>query len=266
MAHLRLMCDIDPMNRILLTFLLLTLGTASHAQPEGGAMPPFDLTTGNAAIQVIIPAVDPIFFEDVTVHGGDPSILIRYTTLIVNSWFDASTAYHKTAVGVYSTPEKAKRYDPADNSALNAAMIAASKVILDACFPQHAERWEGMMADALGDQLYILAGTMMRHGMQDVIAKVFREIQASNMSKLGSDGAPILREDGKVMKGPNYFRPNIAGILDADASARSKAPSQVPLDKLAWSVNNDPVPLDRLSHAEMVSDSVEVAEEVNLMV
>ena len=122
------------------------------------------------------------------------------------------------------------------------------------------------VADALGDQLYILAGTMMRHGMQDVIAKVFREIQASNMSKLGSDGAPILREDGKVMKGPNYFRPNIAGILDADASARSKAPSQRPVDKLAWSVNNEPIPLDRLSHAEMVSDSVEVAEEVNLMV
>ena len=106
----------------------------------------------------------------------------------------------------------------------------------------------------------------MRHGMQDVIAKVFREIQASNMSKLGSDGAPILREDGKVMKGPNYFRPNIAGILDADAEARAEAPSQVPLDKLAWSVNNERMPLDRLVHTEMTADSVEVAGEVDLMV
>ena len=152
MVHLRSVNDIEPMNRTLLTFLLLTLGFLSHAQPEGDAMPPFDLTTGNAAIQVIIPAVDPIFFEDVTVHGGDPSILIRYTTLIVNSWFDASTAYHETAVGVYSTPEKAKGFDPTDNTALNTAMIAASKVILDACFPQHADRWDGMMADALGDR------------------------------------------------------------------------------------------------------------------
>ena len=122
------------------------------------------------------------------------------------------------------------------------------------------------VADALGDQLYILAGTMMRHGMQDVIAKVFREIQASNMSKLGSNGEPILREDGKVMKGPNYFRPNIAGILEADAEARAEAPSQLPLDKLAWSVNNEPMPLDRLSHTEMTADSVEVADEVDLMV
>lgn len=122
------------------------------------------------------------------------------------------------------------------------------------------------VADALGDQLYILAGTMMRHGMQDVIAQVFREIQASNMSKLGANGEPILREDGKVMKGPNYFRPNIAGILDADAAARSEAPSEAPLDKLAWSVNNGSTSLDRLAHTELVTEEVKVVQEVDLVV
>ena len=122
------------------------------------------------------------------------------------------------------------------------------------------------VADALGDQLYILAGTMMRHGMQDVIAKVFREIHASNMSKLGSKGEPILREDGKVMKGPNYFRPNIAGILDADASAQPAAPSHAPLDKLAWSVNDESSSLDRLTHTEFAADFVEVADEGGLVV
>lgn len=69
------------------------------------------------------------------------------------------------------------------------------------------------VADALGDQLYILCGTILSHGMQDVIEDVFSEIQASNMSKLGADGLPILREDGKVLKGPSYFRPNIKTIL-----------------------------------------------------
>ena len=49
--------------------------------------------------------------------------------------------------------------------------------------------------------------------MQDVIDEVFEEIQQSNMSKLGNDGKPIYRKDGKVLKGPNYFRPNIAKIL-----------------------------------------------------
>jgi predicted HAD superfamily Cof-like phosphohydrolase len=69
------------------------------------------------------------------------------------------------------------------------------------------------VADALGDMLYILCGTIITHGMQDVIDEVFEEIQRSNMSKLGNDGKPIYREDGKVLKGPNYFKPDIAKIL-----------------------------------------------------
>ena len=69
------------------------------------------------------------------------------------------------------------------------------------------------VADALGDMLYILAGTIIEHGMQYKIAEVFDEIQRSNMSKLGEDGHPIFREDGKVLKGPNYFKPNIGEIL-----------------------------------------------------
>ena len=69
------------------------------------------------------------------------------------------------------------------------------------------------VADALGDMLYILCGTIISHGFQDKIEAVFDEIQRSNMSKLGTDGKPIYREDGKVMKGPHYFKPNIAGLL-----------------------------------------------------
>ncbi|MGB3149017.1 MAG: nucleoside triphosphate pyrophosphohydrolase family protein [Maribacter sp.] len=70
------------------------------------------------------------------------------------------------------------------------------------------------VADALGDMLYILCGTILEHGMQYRIEEVFNEIQRSNMSKLGEDGKPIYREDGKVLKGPNYFKPNIPAILD----------------------------------------------------
>ena len=70
------------------------------------------------------------------------------------------------------------------------------------------------VADALGDILYILCGTLLKHGLEHKIHEVFREIQRSNMSKLGADGKPIYREDGKVMKGPNYFRPDIAGMFE----------------------------------------------------
>jgi len=50
--------------------------------------------------------------------------------------------------------------------------------------------------------------------MEHKIEEVFEEIQRSNMSKLSEDGTPIYRQDGKVLKGPNYFKPNIAGILN----------------------------------------------------
>ncbi len=70
------------------------------------------------------------------------------------------------------------------------------------------------VADALGDMLYILCGTILEHGMHHKIEEVFNEIQRSNMSKLGANGKPIYREDGKVMKGPNYFKPNISEILN----------------------------------------------------
>ncbi len=69
------------------------------------------------------------------------------------------------------------------------------------------------VADALGDKLYVLLGTIIEHGMQDVIQEVFDEIHESNMSKLDNNGKPIYREDGKAMKGPNYKSPNIKIIL-----------------------------------------------------
>ena len=72
------------------------------------------------------------------------------------------------------------------------------------------------IADALGDMLYILCGTIIEHGLQHKIEEVFEEIQRSNMSKLDENGEPIYREDGKVLKGPNYFKPDIESILNRD--------------------------------------------------
>src|SRR5438046_1029300 len=57
-----------------------------------------------------------------------------------------------------------------------------------------------LIADALGDKLYILCGTILAHGLQDKIVEVFNEIHRSNMSKLDENGKPIYRDDGKIMK------------------------------------------------------------------
>ena len=70
------------------------------------------------------------------------------------------------------------------------------------------------IADACGDMLYILCGTLLKHGLQHKIEEVFTEIQRSNMSKLDADGKPIYRKDGKVLKSDLYFKPEIKTILD----------------------------------------------------
>ena len=63
------------------------------------------------------------------------------------------------------------------------------------------------VADALTDILYVTYGAGHAFGIN--LDKCFEEVQNSNMSKLGSDGKPIYNENGKVMKGPDYFKPNL---------------------------------------------------------
>ena len=67
------------------------------------------------------------------------------------------------------------------------------------------------VADALTDILYVTYGAGHSFGVD--LDSCFNEVQNSNMSKLGDDGKPIYNESGKVMKGPNYFKPNIKKII-----------------------------------------------------
>ena len=67
------------------------------------------------------------------------------------------------------------------------------------------------VADALTDILYVTYGAGIAFGID--LDKCFEEVQNSNMSKLGEDGKPIYNEDGKVMKGPNYFKPDLSKFV-----------------------------------------------------
>ena len=89
-------------------------------------------------------------------------------------------------------------------------MVEENREYLDACKDGNLVE----IADALGDQLYILLGSILRHGMSDKIIDVFNEIHSSNMSKLDSNGNPIFREDGKILKGENYFKPNLKQFIN----------------------------------------------------
>lgn len=73
--------------------------------------------------------------------------------------------------------------------------------------------------DALTDLQYVLDGAYLSFGLQSLKMPAFEEVQRSNMSKLGEDGKPIVREeDGKILKGPNYFKPDLTQFLKDKAA------------------------------------------------
>lgn len=114
------------------------------------------------------------------------------------------------AFGIENNYEPTAKISEADYTLRHKLMAEENEEYLEAA--ENGDLVE--IADALGDQLYILCGTILKHGMQHKIAEVFEEIQRSNMSKLDKDGKAIYREDGKILKSDLYFKPNIKGILD----------------------------------------------------
>lgn len=74
--------------------------------------------------------------------------------------------------------------------------------------------------DALCDIQYVLDGTFLEFGLHGLKQEAIEEVHASNMSKLGPDGRPVLRADGKVLKGPAFRRPDLASILSGTSPAK----------------------------------------------
>lgn len=70
------------------------------------------------------------------------------------------------------------------------------------------------IADALTDLLYVLLGTYVAHGLQNLIDDLFDEVHRSNMSKLDENGNPVFREDGKVLKSGLFSKPDLKSILE----------------------------------------------------
>jgi len=78
-----------------------------------------------------------------------------------------------------------------------------------------------VVADAIADLLYVVYGAALTFGIPT--AEVFAEVHRSNMTKLGDDGLPIYRDDGKVLKGPHYSPPDLAPILARHAPREARS-------------------------------------------
>jgi hypothetical protein len=102
----------------------------------------FDLDNGNAPIEVVIPAAAPRILQ--TVSPGDATLVLRFTTMISGSWFDATSAYHDTADGVHADLGRRPEAERTDRNR-NIAVLHASHKVLDSLLPQYASDWDAML-------------------------------------------------------------------------------------------------------------------------
>ncbi|KIG14626.1 hypothetical protein DB30_06505 [Enhygromyxa salina] len=103
----------------------------------------FDFDTGNAPIEIVIPAVLPVIAGSVA--PGDATIVLRFTTMLSNAWFDATAPYHPTAVGVYSNLGRRPASESTTHANMNIAILYASYRTLNSLAPQHAADWDALM-------------------------------------------------------------------------------------------------------------------------
>ena len=103
-----------------------------------------------------------------------------------------------------------------DHPATNALCIALLEEELHELEVALSNRDKVAALDALTDLQYLLDGTYLALGMAHLKHDAFNEVQRSNMSKLGEDGLPVRRNDGKILKGPNYFPPNLQQFFRDD--------------------------------------------------
>lgn len=100
-----------------------------------------------------------------------------------------------------------------DNQGVNELRISLLREELDELITALNDKDQVEVLDALTDLQYVLDGAYLDFGLSSYKDAAFNEVHNSNMSKLGEDGKPVKREDGKIMKGPNYKEPDLKRIL-----------------------------------------------------
>lgn len=105
----------------------------------------FDLNTGHAPTEVVIPSAMVYLATDVSKSGADATLVLRYTALLSNAWFDAVAPYHPTQLGVYS--KITNRRTDGSNHDKNVSVLYATHKVLSSLAPQRQSQWDAMLSD-----------------------------------------------------------------------------------------------------------------------
>ncbi|HSM74306.1 MAG TPA: vanadium-dependent haloperoxidase [Desulfobacterales bacterium] len=188
--------------------LLLALG----AIPAQAA---FDFDEGNAAIEVVIPAAVPAIFA--AVSPGDAPLVLRFTTMLTNAWFDATAPYHPTAVGVYSRIDR-RPEEEWKNSNSNIAILFASYRTLNSLFPSFAKNWRAMMESVGLDPDYLDEDSANPAGIGNLAANAMLMVRENDgMNQLGNEG-------GRAYNMQPYA--DYTGYAPVNTAYKLKAPSR----------------------------------------
>ena len=147
---------------------------------------PFDLDTGNAGVEVVIPEVIPVIFATMSPDGNDAPSVLRVTTMLTQAWFDAIAPYHPSAVGVSSRLGRRPATEATTRSR-NVALLAASLPVLSSLFPSHAPAWRELVSAALPDHLAGADRVAARIGGRAGRAVVADRVH-DGMNQLGDEG------------------------------------------------------------------------------
>ena len=121
------------------------------------------------------------------------------------------TNFEKVGLFMSTFGQEVKKKSELSSEKINSLRLSLIKEELDELAKAIKEKDILEVADALTDILYVTYGAGHAFGIN--LDHCFEEVQKSNMSKLGKDGKPIYNESGKVMKGPNYFKPNLSKYI-----------------------------------------------------
>ena len=124
------------------------------------------------------------------------------------------TNFEKVGLFMSTFGQEVKKKSELSSEKINSLRISLIREELDELTKAMKENNIIEVADALTDILYVTYGAGHAFGLD--LDRCFDEVQKSNMSKLGKDGKPIYNESGKVMKGPNYFKPNLSKFINND--------------------------------------------------
>jgi hypothetical protein len=150
----------------------------------------FNFDTGNAPIEIVIPTVIPTIFASVA--PSDATLVLRYTTLLTNGWFDAIAPYHPTAIGVYSQLPRRPAAEGATNANKNVAILYASYHICNSLWPASTDMCASILTQAGLDPNDTSTNVATPVGIGNVAGKaVVAYREHDGMNQLGDEGGRL---------------------------------------------------------------------------